>query len=405
MLGIAMRIAQRMGINNESELAKCTVLEAEMRRRLWWSLLLFDTRISEMADYKSTMLVPTWDCRIPLNVNDSDIRSEMKEPPVVQGKSSEALFAVVRSELGEFIRHTMFHLEFTCPALKPIAKDFQRGPNSEGSELVNLEKLIEDKYLRFCDPENPLHYMTIWTTRAHLAKCRLLEHLSKYFNSSVHQSDAQRDIAVSYALHMLQCDAKIMNSPLTRGFQWLIHFHFPFPAYMQVVQGLRRRPVGEQADHAWEVMSDSYEVRFCSVSRYDTPFFKIFSKIILLAWEAREEAFRQLGEPLIPPRIVSSIRYTLARLAQNSHNAEMEQANNILGMEISDFPMSMPMGFGGSNLQSLLPDGQVMAQGAHPYIPGQAELNVDFNQLAWAEMDWSVVNALAAGSTGPMTPY
>lgn len=155
MLGVAIRIAQRMGIHSESALAKCGALEAELRRRLWWSLILFDTRIGELADFKTAMLTPTWDCRIPLNVNDSDFRLEMKESPQVQGKSTEALFAVVRSELADFVRHTVFHLHFTSQALKPVAKDIQRRPIPEGSELVNLEIMFEDKYLKFCDSENP----------------------------------------------------------------------------------------------------------------------------------------------------------------------------------------------------------------------------------------------------------
>ena len=176
MLGVAIRIAERMGIHSESDLAKCTVLEAEMRRRLWWSLVLFDARISEMTNYKTTKLTPTWDCKIPLNVNDSDLRPEMKEPPEAVGKSTEAIFAVVRGELGEFVRNTMFYLDFTAPALKPIAKDVQNGPIPEGGELVTLDKMIEDRYLKSCDPENPLHFMTIWTARAFLAKYRLMEH-------------------------------------------------------------------------------------------------------------------------------------------------------------------------------------------------------------------------------------
>jgi len=61
MLGVAMRIAQRMGIHTESTYAKYTALEAEMRRRLWWSLVIFDNRMCEMATYsKGTMLIPTW---------------------------------------------------------------------------------------------------------------------------------------------------------------------------------------------------------------------------------------------------------------------------------------------------------------------------------------------------------
>lgn len=126
---------------------ECPALEAEMRRRLWWSLMLFDTRICEMADYKAMMLTPTWDCRAPLNVNDFDLQPEMKDPPAVQGKSTEAIFAVVCSEMGEFVRHSAFHLDFISPALKTVAKAVQRGPVPEGGELVTLEKTIEDKYL------------------------------------------------------------------------------------------------------------------------------------------------------------------------------------------------------------------------------------------------------------------
>ncbi|KAK9386689.1 hypothetical protein V1515DRAFT_603556 [Lipomyces mesembrius] len=66
MLGVVMRIAHRMGIHSESACVKRTAFEAEMRRRLWWSLKLFDTRIGEMADYNTVALAPAWECRIPL---------------------------------------------------------------------------------------------------------------------------------------------------------------------------------------------------------------------------------------------------------------------------------------------------------------------------------------------------
>ncbi|KAJ5509759.1 hypothetical protein N7527_011902 [Penicillium freii] len=43
-------------------------LEAEMRRRLWWSLIIFDNRIGEMSDYQTSSLAPTWDCHNDLLV-------------------------------------------------------------------------------------------------------------------------------------------------------------------------------------------------------------------------------------------------------------------------------------------------------------------------------------------------
>ena len=132
-----------------------------MCRRLWWSLVLFDTRICELAISKSILLIPTWDCRTPLNVNDFDLQQEMKNAPAVRAQSTEAHFAVVRSEMGDYVRNSAFHLDFVDPALKAIAKDVQQGPIPEGGELVALESIIEDKYLRFCNPENSLHFMTV----------------------------------------------------------------------------------------------------------------------------------------------------------------------------------------------------------------------------------------------------
>lgn len=378
-----------MGLPNESDLAKCTILEAEMRRRLWWSLVHFDTRIGEMANCKTTKLAPTWDCRIPLNVNDYDLRPEMKEPPEVLGKSTEALFAVVRGEIGEFVRNTMFYLDFTTPALKPIAKDVQNGPiPAETSELVALEKLIEDRYLKSCDPENPLHFMTIWTARSFLAKYRLMEHYSKYYSSSAYQREAQCDTFISHALRRLECDTKLVTSTLTKGFIWLVRFDFPLPAYIVIVQDLKRRPISWQAEQAWAVMSDNYEAHFDITHIDKNPFCKIFAKMITQAWEAREVAFGKLGELSTPPRFVSSLKHLAAQTAQRVQNSDTEQPHDDMGMGVDDFLMSMPMDFG-SQMYNMgtQADYVAMGPGVYPHMPGWASLDADVNQLDWSAMN------------------
>jgi hypothetical protein len=336
-----------MGIHNESANAKCTALEAEMRRRLWWSLIIFDARISEKSGHKDVMLAPTWNCRTPLNVNDFELWPEMKVLPAVHAQPTEALFAVVRSELSDFTRHSSSHLDFTSPVLKSVAKDVQNGLLLEDDELVTLEKTVEDKHLKFCNSENPLHFVTIWTARGCLAKDRLLEYYSRYSRPSVQQTDAQRDIALSHALRMLECDTKLLASPLTKGYLWwLKDLQFPFPAYLHIVQDLRRRPVWEYAEKSWEVLSDNYEARFISIEERDNHVFKIFSRMILQAWAAREAAvFIQSTEPEVLPRIVSNIRYRMMQMTPNERNSDIEQPGGSLGMKSDDFLMSMPIDF------------------------------------------------------------
>ena len=384
-----------MGIDNESTYAKHNALEAEMRRRLWWSLIIFDNRICEMSHHQSTILAPTWDCKIPLNVNDFDMRPEAKTPPATHERPTEALFAVVRSELGEFVRHSSFHLDFTNPSLKEIAKDIPHGPAVEGSKLIALEKTIEDKYLKYCIPENPLHFMTLWTTRGQLAKNRLVEHYSRYSRSSVQQTDTQRDTANSHALSMLECDTKLMTSDLTKGYHWHIDCHFPFPAYIHLFQDLKKRPVEKHAEKSWEVMSENFEAHYMKVEQGRKPLLEVFARILLQAWEAREAVFRQLGTPLEPPRIVSGIKHIVMQMTSNAQNNAKEQPNSALGMNMNDSSMPVPMDFGGHGLLYgmgwQLPAG--LGPGGYPDIFPEATMEVDVDQLDWTTVDWNSMQA------------
>jgi len=378
MLGLAVRMAQRMGLHLESTYARCPALEAEMRRRLWWSLVLFDTRICEMAIHKAVTLVPTWDCRPPLNVNDFDLQPEMKGRPAVQAQPTDALFAVVRSEMGEFVRHSAFHLDFISPALKRVAKDVQDGPIPEGGELVALEKAMEDRYLRHCNPENPLHFMTIWTTRSYLARNRLIEHYSKSFTQD---TDEQRDAAMSLALEMLQYDTQLMTSPLTKGYHWFIHFHFPFPAYIHISQDLRKRPASNHSERAWAVMNDNFEARFDPGS--DLKFFKIYATIVLQGWKAPDQA----DNVVTPPRVISEIKQKLAQMIQNEQLANTEQTDDLVGMSMDDLsiPISMPMDFSSHGIAHGM-EGQSYQgwdMSAYPTVHSEYMMDVNANQVDW----------------------
>jgi hypothetical protein len=311
----------------------------------------------------------------------------MKAPPAAHEKPTEAIFAVVRSELGDFARHSALHLDFTNPSLKGIARDSRHGLVVTHDEMVSVERTIESKHLQFCNPENPLHFMTIWTTRGYLAKVRLLEHYSRY--SSVQQTDTQRDAATSYALEMLESDTKLIKSPLIRGFLWFFHFHFPMPAYNHLLQDLGKRPMQEQAETSWRVMSDNYYARFRNVNQGNA-FSDYLSRAILEAWEAREAAFQQLDTPLEPPQIVSDIRQKVTHMSPNAPKSTSRPPGGALDMNIDDLGVPMPMDFGGHDLP-LGMEGQGSAgSGPGSYLNIGENPNMDFETDLpnWPTIDW-----------------
>lgn len=386
MLGVGMRIAHRIGIHSEWAGAECTPFEAELRRRLWWSYKLFDTRIGELADYKNVALASSWDCKIPLNVNDSELRPEMKQQPPVQTILTEAIFVVVRSELREYVRRTKFHSDFHTPALGTAPKHRRPRPVPKDSELDALETMIKDRYLKSCNPENPLHFMTIWTTRAYLAKCRLVEHYSKHTNTK-DQSNVQRDAAVRYALDMLQADTEIMRSPLTKGYRWLVNFHFPLPAYIHVLQDLKKRPTSSQFVEAWEAVNDNFMARFDISQPIKAPLFNIFAKLVHSAWEAHIANAAKFGGLLMCPKIVMIVRDNVLQKLQSSQDARPEEPQPFHETELQDgdLPMQAASDFREQEVQDGgIPDYYAGIDG----FLGQDLSGFELDQMDLALMNW-----------------
>ncbi|KUL88694.1 hypothetical protein ZTR_05188 [Talaromyces verruculosus] len=375
VLGIAIRIAQRMAIHNESALAKCTVFEAELRRRLWWALVLFDARISEISGHKCTSLEPSWDCRIPLGLNDSEFWPEMKAISDIQRPITDTLFVVIRSELGDFIRRAKFHLEYTNPALKPIISDAHDEITPESAKLDTLEKAIEDRYLNSLDPEVPVHFFTVCFTRLMFARWRLLQ----LHSTSSSRTEAQEEALVSLSLHMLENDTKIVTSPLIRGFAWMTNLYFPYIAYVQLLLYLRKRPTGKQAEQGWEIMSANYEAH---MHTRIAPFVETFTKMILFAWRAREAALQM---PPVPPKMISIIgqkdteRYQDCRQGTEEISVNVGEHRLANGQERQDEYMNSESYFANTCEQSIF----------------------DFDNLRefdWASWDWG--NNAETGSDG-----
>ncbi|KAF5859643.1 hypothetical protein ETB97_002554 [Aspergillus alliaceus] len=393
MLAAALRIAQRMGLHNESTYTRYTTVEAEMRRRLWWSMVIFDHRMCEMSDHKVTTLTPTWDCRIPLNVNDFEIRPDTSSSPPNSEKPTEALFAVVRSELADLIRHTTFHINFVNPVLAAVAKakDPRHMSISTDGEMLSIQKAIEEKYLAFCDPADPLHYMTIWTTRGYLARNRLLEHYARHLTSPVmQQTDAQRNAALFYALEMLQCDTRLRLSPLTSRYRWLVDFHVPALAYIHVLNDLKKRPTESHAGKAWQAMSENYEARAMHPKPSGQGAFTVFARVVLQAWEAREIFLRQRVMPVETPQIVLDIRNKVAQTGSGSSMVPScrtgEPPHSSIAISTNSEAIPAQMNFTGDCADGQAFPGPDLGPSCFPDIARLSSMDFDIDQF-WTAID------------------
>ncbi|QIX02548.1 hypothetical protein AMS68_008065 [Peltaster fructicola] len=290
MLAVLLRMGHRNGLHIEATSSKYSILEAELRRRLWWNLVIYDNRVCELCNYASSMMTPAWDCAVPSNLSDFELRTEMKAMPDVGQRPTEASFIVLRSRLADFMRHSTPHLSFTNPTLSGIARARYEG----GMDALEKE---QETVFAACDVTDPLHHMTIWTLRGSLAKLRLLEHYAIY-NTSAKPSDVERTAAMSYAIKMLECDTMMRRSSLTKSFLWYATNNFPALAYHHVLNVLCKKPGEELANAAWQAMDDNYgtfaaEMAVPGVKRGLAHYFVNTAKLIIEAWRIRQAHLRQ----------------------------------------------------------------------------------------------------------------
>jgi hypothetical protein len=100
--GVIIRIAQKMGLHRDGELLGLPPFETEMRRRVWWQIMLRDAVFALMSGLGQSMLPRTWDTKEPKNVNDADLFPAMTK---VESRDSptDMVFCLISYEIAKLL--------------------------------------------------------------------------------------------------------------------------------------------------------------------------------------------------------------------------------------------------------------------------------------------------------------
>ena len=307
MNGQAIRIAERIGMHSEELLSKQTPFEAEMRRRLWWAMVLLDSRISGLAANSCTSLNPLWDCRVPLNVNDSDLRPSMIASPQSLQVVTEASFVVVRSHLGDFYRCSNFHLDL-CSIKYGQSPDAASDASENG--LAKTIRIIERIYSSSNPPGDAMGAMIHWEKQLFHDKWHMLHELCKTKSEDTYRVSKEADV---FARRILDVDSHIMTLPATKGLRWLLDYYFPFPAYMQLFQATRNHLVeGEDLETVWNSVGESFVAR--SILTKGKKLGLFIAHFALQSWTSRNAAPADSSQETSEPWVITEVKAHVALL-------------------------------------------------------------------------------------------
>lgn len=176
LTGITVRIAQRMGLHRDGETLGLPPFEVQMRRRVFWQIILLDGFAGQHSGTGINLTPKSWDVKKPLNVGDNQIYPGMTEISETKDGATDMLFVLTRIELSEFFSRTN---------PRPRDHDDKNGPTKpqeEGLRYIDeVEKTIESKYLRYCDIISEKYHMRPDTSVGRANKAQILCITSSWF--------------------------------------------------------------------------------------------------------------------------------------------------------------------------------------------------------------------------------
>ena len=211
LTGVAVRIAQRMGLHRDGEELGLPPFEVQMKRRLFYQLLPVEGIASQMSGAGMSISVGTWDTKLPLNINDNQIWPGMTETPEQQKGATEMIFALSRCTIGKFFAKTGVYNK----SLNTFKDQL------EAEKAINeAESEVEENFIRYCDIINPLHFLAIGLARSGIKAMRLRVRLPKIKNQTASDGEIRELLKLSQTI--MDTDSAAYDNKSIMKFHWYI---------------------------------------------------------------------------------------------------------------------------------------------------------------------------------------
>lgn len=341
--GIAQRIGQRIGLHRDGDALKLPPFEAEMRRRLWWQIMMLEGFSQKLAGTGTSGTILSGDVKMPANVNDSDLFPGMKTMPKEHEGATEMMFFLIRCLVGEFLKrsaaaHTTFDgvwHRLTQSTVKIAIKD---------KAIDELDALFHRRFLQYCDQSITWHMMCTQLGRSIIFMMRFMAHSTDYYTTPASMADSEKDVLFNLALQVITSQNFAYTMKEMQGFMWHVNLHFQWKAFIFVLSELCHRTEGAQVDAAWQEIEKSYNYHPSFDKELSVRALPVaVSNLTLKAWNAYVKARGEPvgGEPCFLQLIRQRQKRTQSSKSSKSpRDTELEQSYGPLEAQQSGNPVT-----------------------------------------------------------------
>lgn len=312
-----------MGLHRDGESLNLTPFETEMRRRLWWNLVILDAAWALLSGMTYPIISVNWTTKVPRNVNDADLFPGSTEPIQERDGPTEMGFTLLMTTIWGFVIkcHHQFPgfeaavLGFDVESIGSKDRPAERLPiDVDSSQQLKYKSLLDqlraelDKVVdKYIDPgAGAAHLVASRLPRLISAKVgqlfvpitELPEYGTEIFNMD--------DNLFRLGVYNIEGNLELYDLMNARGFMWYCRLHFQVEMLTALVGQLITRQTGSLVDRAWRALDGLF--------RHHPELYDMSSKpnitlrsFVLKAWKGRAQALTQRGQSAVMPYYVQEL--------------------------------------------------------------------------------------------------
>jgi hypothetical protein len=255
--GLAIRLAQGMGLHRDGERLGLSPFQSELRRRVWWHILGRDGRAAEDSGLQKFCTMRS-DARLPLHVDDADLDPGMASlPPPRMGVFTAMTLPLAGYEITRAVRRLASIAAMATPASPP--------EEAVRVEIVERTRLRVEELLAGCNPVIPRHRLALLTSRLAMRKADLVSRQQwralacRHPNSGGDGAGSRgmpfaTDEDLAEALDVLELALQIGSDEMLKPYSWLWRMNPDYHVVMYLLWHLCVQPEGPNVQRAWKAV-------------------------------------------------------------------------------------------------------------------------------------------------------
>jgi len=167
LLGLALRLAQGLGLHRDGNGAHLPPFEAEMRRRLWWQLVVLEVRSVEDRGSETLLAADSYNTRMLTNISDVDFGPGSTTPLEDRRGPTDVIFSLATA-MSSRAYLELCNPRFSCSSSLPQPGLAPSPPTPE--YLAAQARLLRETFIDTADPSHPASALAASTVQIVLAK-------------------------------------------------------------------------------------------------------------------------------------------------------------------------------------------------------------------------------------------